>query len=100
MKPTKKNPLRRTEVFVCHERRMVGGPMTVDGYCKPIHFNKLKKGDIFRCFDTDDDGNEKPDQIIKGQHAVQVALENTRPKPMPMLGVVECLPVRGFTKGE
>jgi hypothetical protein len=100
MKPTKKNPMRRTEVFVCTEKSMTLGSTMVDGWWKAIHFNKLKKGDIFRCFDTDDDGKEKPDQVIKGQHAVQVALENARSKPAPMLGVVKCFYVRGFTKGE
>lgn len=94
-KPTKKKPMRRTEVFNIESRPEGLGR----GFWKPIKFNNLKQGHIFRCFDTMDNGVEKPDQVDKkGNHMVHVALEDAKEKPMPELGVVKCLPVRGFTK--
>jgi hypothetical protein len=101
MVPTKKKPLRRTEVFIYAEFSSEFG---FDNDCtadwKSIKFTSLKRGDIFRCFDTMADGTEKPDQVDKkGNHVVYVAVEDAKEKSMPELGVVECIPVRGFNKG-
>ena len=99
MKPTRKKPLRRVEVLVCYEHPE--DSTRVLGYWKNTKFSKLKKGDIFRLFDTDNIGAEKPDQKDKkGNHVINVALTDSEPQPMPTMGVVKCLPLRGFNKGE
>ena len=95
MKPTRKNPMRRTEVFTCVDDPLLIRPFAV---WKTIKFNNLKKGDIFRLWDTGEDGKEVPDQVVRGQHVVNVALEDAKPMRMPMLAVVRSAEVRGFRR--
>ena len=100
--PTRKKPLRRTERFEsveeqCRYPDREGVVARIHGWWKTIKFHQLKKGDIFRLFDTKDNGREVPDQVLRGHHVVNVALEDAKKMPMPMMGVVKCLPlVRGF----
>ena len=94
MKSIKKTPLRRTEVFTSEDTKY--DPTVTDGWWKSIKFNKLKKGDIFRLWETTEFGKEVPFPVKKGQHVVNVALEDAQPRPMPELGRIQCIEVNGF----
>jgi hypothetical protein len=82
LKPTKRKPLRRVEILAIDEI-LYGGGKTVEvlGKWKPIKFRQLRKGDIYRLWDTNDAGVEVPDELEKGQHAINVALTNATPAP-------------------
>jgi hypothetical protein len=85
---------RRVEVFQSREIR----PGFVHGWWRTVKFTSLKKGNIFRLWDKTEDGGEEPDQKVRGQHAVNVALEDA--VPSPELGRVQCDLVRGFTRSK
>jgi hypothetical protein len=83
---------RRCEVFVC-------------GEWKPISFNKLRKGHLFRLFDWHETDGKTicgkigvwlPDRYKRGRHVVNFALEDAKPMKIPMRGVIKCEEVRGF----
>jgi hypothetical protein len=93
----KNQPLRRVE------RLELGTSIPREGMggwaWRPIRFSQLKAGDIFRLWDTNDQGYEIPDIVVKGQHQVCVALEDAeRCCKVKCSGknLVKSMPVRGF----
>ena len=82
--PAEKKTLRRTQVLVIDHADEGEEPDTVIGYWKNIKFHQLKKGDVFRLYDSDKDGNEKPDVVEDdGRHQVCVALCDAQPMDDP-----------------
>lgn len=69
-----KQCLRSTEVF----RATAHSGGHIEGNWVPKKFHQLVKGDLFRLWDTDKDGQRKPDRMNPetGMHDVCVALKD------------------------
>ena len=71
--------------------------INVEAYWIDVNFSELKKGHIFRLFDTDKDGNEKPDVLTEdGSHQICVALSDAQPTGDEFENyAVQTIPIRG-----
>jgi hypothetical protein len=103
---TSKQVSRSTEILVT-ENYEEGSIM---GYWKATKFHQLRKGDIFRLWDTNDEGYRTPDRVnpATGEHDVCVALtdaeykkdEETFDKDLdPTRWGVQCVAIRGVCHG-
>ena len=74
------------------------GPIRVTGYWKEITFSELKRGDVFRLWDTDKDtGTLKPDHLNEdGHHDVCVATSDAKKCEPDGNYVVESFHLNGF----
>ena len=104
-KRAKKPSQRKVEVFRSLEvleapipGLQTRGTVRVHGWWQRTTFSMLKKGDIFRLWDRSENGEFVPDQKAKGEHVVQVALEDAKQMEAPTIGAVQCLPVKGFKR--
>jgi len=68
---TTKKELRSAERFVAQPK--TEHTTYVKGFWKPIKFQEIKKGFVFRLWDIDKKGNRTPDHLVDGKHDVCVA---------------------------
>jgi len=69
-----KKALRSVERFVTSHKTT--RTTYVKGFWKPIKFHQLKKGFIFRLWDSDENGDQMPDHLVDGKHDVCVAVSD------------------------
>lgn len=69
-----KRVLRSVERFVTSQKTVRS--TYVKGFWKPIKFHQLRKGFIFRLWDSDENGDQMPDRTVDGKHDVCVAVSD------------------------